>query len=232
MIIYGKQVVLYAICCYAKDIKEFYVAKTLEKAIFRKISALKKPILRIDIKKAQALAKNGNHQGIFANIAPLTPTPLNQLKKLNRIVVLCGISDVGNIGGIVRSAYCLGVEAIIISQINNPKIDSIIRASAGAMLSLPFGVEDNPLDVLNELKNESFACYGAGMEGEDIASFIPKKKWAVFLGNESSGLVSKISKKLDTIIAIRMYNCFDSLNVSVAAGIIMSYLDSNARQKT
>ena len=65
MIIYGKQVVLYALKRHASLIQEIYVAKEWDKQSFKIFSASKKPILRLDPKKAQALAHGGNHQGIF-----------------------------------------------------------------------------------------------------------------------------------------------------------------------
>ncbi len=227
MIIYGKQVVFYAMAHYAHLIEEIYLAKNWDKQSFKQISSLKKPIICLDHKKAQALAKGGNHQGIFAKILPIEPCDLSQLKNLQKLIVVCGITDVGNLGAIFRSAYCLGVQGIIITQITNPKIPAIIRASAGALLSMPYHIAQNPLDVINELKMSGFECYGANMQGENVAQFKPARKWALFLGSESQGLKAKISKKLDRMLAIKMYNTFDSLNVSVAAGIIMAHLDFN-----
>lgn len=227
MIIYGKQVVLYALKRHASLIQEIYVAKEWDKQSFKIFSASKKPILRLDPKKAQALAHGGNHQGILAKITPLDSTPLSELKAASRLLVLCGISDVGNLGAIFRSAYCLGVQGIIIAQIASPKIEGIIRASAGAAFDMPFCVQENPLSLINELKTAGFCLYGADMSGEDVAHFSPAQKWALFLGNESEGLMTKISKKLDKMLSIKMRADFDSLNVSVAAGIMMSHLDSN-----
>ncbi|GAD17777.1 23S rRNA (guanosine(2251)-2'-O)-methyltransferase RlmB [Helicobacter fennelliae] len=227
MIIYGKQVVLYAIKHCSEKIQQIYLAKEWDKHTFRQCANLNKPIIRLDPKKAQALAKGGNHQGILAEIAPILPCRFDELKQYSRILVLCGISDVGNLGAIFRSAYCLGVEGIIITQIQNPKLESIARTSSGAIFSLPFCIINNPLDVLNELKLAGFECYGADMRGENIAHLKPAQKWSLFLGNESEGLMTKISKKVDKILSIKMRNGFDSLNVSVAAGIVMAYLDSN-----
>ena len=229
MIIYGKQVVFYAMAHYAHLIEEIYLAKKWDKQSFKQISALKKPIIYLDNKKAQALAKGGNHQGIFAKITPLEACSFTQIKNMQKILIACEITDVGNLGAIFRSAHCLGVQGVIITEIANPKIPAIIRTSAGAIFGVPFCVVQNTLDVINELKMSGFACYGAHMQGDDIAQFEPAQKWALFLGNESEGLKAKILKKLDRMLAIKMYNAFDSLNVSVAAGILMAYLDSNKR---
>ena len=227
MIIYGKQIVLYAIAHHSDKICELYLAKEVDSRLFATIKSCRKPILRLDSKKAQALARGGNHQGVLARITPLESTSFAHIKQCQKILVLCGISDMGNIGGIFRSAYALGVEAIIIAQIKSPKMEQILRASSGAAFGLPFCVVENILDRINELKMAGFALYGADMRGDNIAHFNPAKKWAMFLGDESQGLYDKIAKKLDRILSIQMHNSFNSLNVSVAAGIMMAYLDSN-----
>lgn len=227
MIIYGKQIVFYAIKHHKNKILEFYLAKEMPQDVFRKLRKLNKPILRLDTKRAQALANGRNHQGIFAKIMPLEPIPFAIIKQYQKILVLCGISDMGNIGGIFRSAYALGIEAILIAHIQSPKIEQILRTSSGAAFDIPFCTTTNVLDAINELKNAGFACYGADMQGENIATFYPKEKWALFLGEEARGLYTKITKKLDKILSIKMYHDFNSLNVSVAAGIMLAYLDSN-----
>lgn len=229
MIIYGKQIVLYALAHYPQYIEEFYLAKEIEPKVFSQMRKLDKPILRLDSKKAQALARGGNHQGFFARITPLESTPFASMKQFQRILVLCGMSDVGNIGAIFRSAYALGVQAVIISHIKSPKIEQILRASSGAMFAMPFCVVDNVLAYMNDLQGAGFCLYGADMGGENVAEFVSSQKWALFLGEESQGLYDKIAKKLDKILAIQMHNNFDSLNVSVAAGILMAYLDSNTK---
>lgn len=231
MIIYGKQIVLYALAHYPHFIQELYLAKDIEPKLFAQMRKLRTPILRLDPKKAQALAHGGNHQGILARITPLEPVAFATIKQCDRILVLCGMSDVGNIGAIFRSAYALGVQAIIISHIKSPKIEPILRASSGAAFAMPFCVVENILSSMNDLRGAGFSLYGADMGGENIAGFCPSRKWALFLGEESQGLYDKITKKLDKIVSIHMHHNFDSLNVSVAAGILMAYLDSNTKAR-
>lgn len=226
MIIFGKQIVQFVIANHADLIEEIYLAKEIDRDIFKNLARLNKPILRLDSKKAQSLAHGGNHQGFLAKIKPLTQTPFAQIKKLNKIVVLCGISDVGNIGAIFRSALCLGAEGVIITETNNLKIENLIRASSGAIFEIPFCVVKNPLDCINELKNEGILCIGADMKGENARFYNAPKKFALFMGSEGAGLSQKILKKLDKIISIKMYNGFNSLNVSVALGILLAFLDS------
>jgi 23S rRNA (guanosine2251-2'-O)-methyltransferase len=83
-------------------------------------------------------------------------------------------------------------------------------------------IKKNTLDIINELKQVDFICIGSGVDGQDEKDMkVPTKK-ALFLGNESTGIPRKILTKLDEIIKIEMKKDFDSLNVSVAAGILIN----------
>lgn len=225
MIIYGKQVVLYAIEKSPQSIQEIYLAKELEKPLFNKLSKVGAKIIRLDNKKAQALARGGNHQGILAKITPLKMGEKKEIFALKKLVVLCGISDVGNIGSIVRSAYALGVEGMVVcGELSAKAMEGIIRSSAGAMLDFYYFCHSHPLELIHELKEAKFVCYGADMGGEEISRVQKSEKWALFLGSEGEGLGKKIIQKMDKIICIEMKNNFDSLNVGVAAGILIHTL--------
>lgn len=170
MIIFGKQPVLYAIMHHKDKIQEIYVAKQLPKEVFSTLKSTNKPIIVLDNKKAQALAHGRNHQGIFAKITPLHPTPLNMMKSFENLLLLVGLSDVGNIGSIVRSAYCLGACGVILAQnnIHQNAIEGIVRSSSGALLDMPFCIIPNVFDCLNELKMANFTLLGADMAGESV----------------------------------------------------------------
>lgn len=225
MIIYGKQVVLYAIQKNPKIIQELYVAKELEKTLFNQLVKVGAKIIRVDSKKAQALARGGNHQGILAKIVPLRAGEKKELFAMKKLVVLCGISDVGNIGSIARSAYALGIEGMVFcGELSEKAMEGVIRSSAGAMLDFFFFCTPHCLELIHELKEAKFVCYGADMGGEEVSRIENNEKWALFLGSEGEGLGKKIIQKMDKIISIEMKNNFDSLNVGVAAGILMHRL--------
>lgn len=221
MIIFGKQPVMYALQTCPWRFEEIYLAKELARQDFLPLSKLDKPIKRIDSKKAQALAHGGNHQGILVKLTPPQEESLQSLKTRRSLLVLCGISDVGNIGSIFRTAYAMGVEgvAIILPSLSPKAREGIARLSSGAFLSLPYGVFSNVLDVAHELKEEGFTLLGADMEGK--GSIQAPQKWALFLGSESQGLSARLKHKLDTILSIKMHHSFDSLNVAVATGILL-----------
>lgn len=227
MIVYGKQIFLYILEHYADKIEEVYLTKDIDQKIFSKLIKLGVKIYRLDNKKAQALARGGNHQGYLAKISCIQPVGKREILALNTLIVLCGISDVGNIGSIFRSAYSLGVEGVIIGgNLSQKAIEGCIRSSAGAIFSLPFFFTPHPLELICELKEKEKVCYGADMEGEEILGISPAKKWALFLGSEGEGLSGKIKQKMDKIVSIEMKRNFNSLNVGVATGILIHRLQN------
>ena len=220
MIVFGKQIFMYILEKYPKLIKNIYLAKEIDKKIFSKIGRLNQKIIKLDFKKAQAMSRGGNHQGFLLEIEPYEFSHFDSLKKQNFLLVLHGITDVGNIGAIVRSAYSLGVDGIIISGIKNIKIDAVARSSSGALFDMPIAMMQNELDTINELKQVGFTLYGADKSGIDIRSTEITLKKALFMGSEGEGLSNKLLKKMDKLLSIKMEREFESLNVSVATAIL------------
>ena len=224
MIIYGKQIVLYVLEKHSDLIEEIFLSKEIDNKLFSRFAKLNKKIHRVDNQKAQALAKGGNHQGMILKLSEFNYTPLKQMKDMNFIVVLDGLTDVGNIGAIARTAYSLGVQGLIASNIKTVNNSGAIRTSAGALLDLPFCVHPRSVDLASELIDAGFTLIGATMDGVDLKKYgkIEKTdKVALFLGNEGEGISPKVAKKLDLKVSIKMEQEFDSLNVSAAAAILI-----------
>jgi 23S rRNA (guanosine2251-2'-O)-methyltransferase len=222
MIVYGKQVFWYIAEKHPNIIKEVLLSKDIDKKSFNKIVKLNKKIIKLDNKKAQSLAKGGNHQGYFLDVEDFTLTPLNKIKKLDKLILLDGVSDVGNIGSIVRTAYALGFDGIIATNVKQLQTESIIRSSSGAMIDLPFSIVPNCGDLVNELIHEKFTLIGASLGGTNAKDLEYKNKKVVLcLGSEGAGLSKKISNKLHEKVKIEMKRDFDSLNVSVAGAILI-----------
>ncbi|MDD2951096.1 MAG: 23S rRNA (guanosine(2251)-2'-O)-methyltransferase RlmB [Sulfuricurvum sp.] len=221
MLIYGKQPVYYAIERHKDRIKTLYLAKELDKKEYSVLMKMGFEIKRIPEKAAQAMVKGGNHQGFIAEISQVVPYASPFLKKCDFVVILNSITDMGNIGSLIRSAYALGVQAIVISGIKEPNLEPMIRTSSGAALDLPIVIIHNIHDVLHELKQSGFQVYGAVMDGQDIRETTFATKRALVLGNEGEGLSGRVQKSLDVGISIPMAHDFDSLNVGVAGAILM-----------
>ncbi len=185
MIIYGKQIVLYVLEKHPDLIEELIFSKEIDNKLFSKFLKLGKKVIRVDNKKAQALAKGGNHQGFFLRLKEFEYSAIKELKDMNFILVLDGLTDVGNIGAIVRTAYSLGVDGIIASNVKSLNNSGIIRTSSGAMLDLPFAIYPKSIDLANELSQCGFTLIGATMDGHDLKKYgkITKDdKVALFLG--------------------------------------------------
>ena len=100
-------------------------------------------------------------------------------------------------------------------------LDGIARTSTGALFDMPFAIETNIHDVLNDFKMKGFTLYGAEMGGEDIRNVAVSQKRVLVLGSEGQGLSSRVVSKLDQVVSIKMAHQFDSLNVGVAGAILM-----------
>ncbi len=221
MLIYAKQPVYYVLNHHPQKIKTLYLAKEVEKKEYSRLMKMGFTLKRIPPEAAQKMCKNGNHQGFLAEVDPFTFTPYTDMLDKDFIVVLAGLTDVGNIGAIVRSAYALGVDGIVACGVKNLAVEPILRTSTGALFDLPFALEHNIHNVLNDFKTSGFVSYGADMGGEDIRNTQLHKKRLLVLGSEGQGLTKRIVAKLDNIISIKMAHEFDSLNVSVAGAILM-----------
>lgn len=219
MIVYGKQIFFYIAQNHPELIEEIYLAKELDKKLFSKVNKLDKKIIKLDKMKAQSLARGGNHQGFLLKIKYIEYADIKDLKKEDFLLVLVGLTDVGNIGAIIRSAYALGVRGVVISgtKIN---LEGIVRSSAGALLDMPVALFSDTATLVNELKQQGFETYAADMSGEDVRDVRFAEKKVLLLGSEGEGIPNRILKACDKKIKIAMEREFDSLNVSAAAAIL------------
>lgn len=221
MLIYAKQPIYYLINNYPQKIKTLYLAKELDKKEYSRLMKMGFEIKRIPNEAAVKMSKNANHQGFLAEVEDYKLHDYQTFLNKDFVIVLAGLTDVGNIGAIVRSAYALGVDAIIVSGIKHLNIEPLLRTSTGALFDMPLAVENNIHNLLNDFKMSGFISYGADMGGVDIREAKIVKKRVLVLGNEGEGLTSRVSSKLDNIVSIKMVHDFDSLNVSVAGAILM-----------
>jgi len=148
---------------------------------------------------------------------------INKVMQHKKIILLDSISDPGNLGSIIRTADWFGVNSIYVSMecvdVFNPKV---VQATMGSLSRVRVIKVDLAL-MLNKIKNNNIICYGASLSGQNIYNFKKSSQCAIVLGNESNGINKKILTLLDEEILIPSKNkSIDSLNVSVAFGIILS----------
>jgi len=221
MLIYAKQPIYYLINRYPHKIKTLYLSKELDKKEYSRLMKMNFEIKRIPNEAAVKMSKNANHQGFLAEVEDYKLHDYQTFLNKEFVLVLAGLTDVGNIGALVRSAYALGVDAVVVSGVKHLNIEPILRTSTGALFDMPLAVEQNIHNLLNDFKMSGFRSYGADMGGIDIRDVKPAQKRVLVLGNEGEGLTSRVSSKLDNIVSIKMAHDFDSLNVSVAGAILM-----------
>lgn len=222
MQIYGKQPIYYYIEKHPQKIKTLYLAKELDKKEYSRLMRMGFEVKRIPNEAAQKMTKSANHQGFIAEVEGIKIYPLAEFKDNAFTLILSGVSDVGNIGALIRSAYALGIDGVVVCGMKHLNVENIVRTSSGAAADMKIAVVNNVLDVMNELSMYGISIYGATLEGEDvrkIEKFAPQR--ALMLGSEGEGLINKVVKRLDYPIKIEMENSFDSLNVSAAGAILM-----------
>jgi len=221
MLIYAKQPINYIIENHPLKIKTLYLAKEIDKKEYSRLMKMGFEIKRIPSDAAGKMCKNASHQGILAEVEDYHLHGYKSFLNYEFVLVLSGLTDVGNIGAIIRTAYALGVEAVIACGVKSLPLEAIARTSTGALFDMPFAIETNIHDVINDLKMSGFSTYGADMGGTDIREVKVKGKRALFLGSEGEGLTARVSSKLDEIVSIKMAHKFDSLNVGAAGAILM-----------
>jgi len=221
MLIYAKQPIYYLIDHHPDKIKRLYLAKDIEKKEYARLAKMGFEIKRIPNEAAVKMSKGASHQGFLAEVEAIECALLHEMKQANFLLVLAGVTDVGNIGSLVRSAYALGVEGVIATNIKQLPLEAVARVSTGALFDMPFAIEKNIYDVLNELKTSGFTLFGADMGGVDVRAVQVPKKRVLVMGSEGAGLPKRVNSKLDTIISVKMKHEFDSLNVAVAGAILM-----------
>lgn len=219
MIIYGKQLFLHLLNRHPQKFIRIILAKECEKEIFKKIAATGVKIERADAKKAQALARGGNHQGFLAEVEEFSFGDLASVKDDKFVPILYGLTDVGNIGAIMRSAYALGADSVIVVA-NNLNMAGVVRASSGAAYELNVVKVADGLSVLNELKQSDFEIYAASADGTNFKELKLGAKNALVMGNEEEGIPARALKKCDCAVSIKMREGWDSLNVSAAFAIL------------
>jgi len=147
---------------------------------------------------------------------------LENNKLSNKILILDAVQDPGNLGALMRSAKAFGFETIILGEgccdIYN---DKVIRSSQGAIFKLSF-IHANLVEFISNLKD--YDIYGTDVvNGIDVNEIKEKNKIAIILGNEGNGVSQKVKELVNKNIYIPLNNT-ESLNVSVAGGIIMYVL--------
>lgn len=141
------------------------------------------------------------------------------------VVILDRVTDPHNVGAIIRSCDQFGADLVIMPEHNSANDiqsnDVIARSSAGASAWVPFTVVNNLVRAVEKLKEAGFWVYGADAGGETCGKIDFPEKTVIIMGSEGTGMSSLLEKQCDTIVSIPTCGKIDSLNVSVAAGVLL-----------
>lgn len=166
-----------------------------------------------------------SHQGIILDIEDFCYTDYSLFfeEENAKVVILDHIEDPHNLGAIIRTCEAAGITGIIIPKDRSVDVNStVMKTSAGALENTRISKVTNLVNVIDELKDNGFWIVGTAMENAvDYRDIDYTGKIALVIGNEGKGMSSSITKECDYIAKIPMYGKINSLNASVAAGIMI-----------
>src|SRR5436190_6339637 len=171
----------------------------------------------------ERLAESGAHQGVIALGAARKYAEIETVAESNLIVVLDGVEDPHNLGAIIRTAHAAGAGAVVIPERRAAGLtDVVAKAAAGALEHLPVVRVGNINRALDDVKDRGFTVYGVDERGAvDYDQVAYRAPAALVFGGEGKGIHDMVRKRCDAVLRIPMSGKISSLNVSVAAGIVL-----------
>ncbi len=176
------------------------------------------------------------HQGFIAEVTDFKYCELEDILAYAEekgqppfVLILDGVEDPHNLGSIIRVAECAGVHGVIIPRHRSVSVnDTVVKVSAGAASHVKVAKVTNINDAIEELKSKNVWVYAADMDGDSIYNARLTGAIAFVIGGEGQGVKRLTKQKCDGIVALPMYGKVNSLNASVAAGIVVyEYLRQN-----
>ena len=227
-LVYGKNPVIEAIRA-KKALKVFVVTNFNDQKVLNLIKDNKVNMVSISPNEMDKMC-NGVHQGIAAELKPYQTVSLEEIiikakkKEKKIIVMLDGIEDPHNLGAIMRSADVFEASGIILPKHNSVTLNATVaKTSAGAINYVPVAVVNNLNQAIKELKEEGF--WIVSTDGSATISYSSLKydfPVVVVIGSEGKGVSSLVLKNSDYIVKIPQFGHVNSLNASVAAGILLA----------
>lgn len=216
-----------------KDIDKVLVKRDLQGELFRELQDTLRhyniPMQRVPVEKLESLTRK-NHQGVVAYISAVTYYRLEEvipaLFEEGRnpfIVVLDGLTDVRNFGAIARTCEVAGVDAIVIPQRGSVSVNAdAVKTSAGALLRIPVCRERNIREAIVFLKNSGIKVVAATEKAANLYTSVDYSvPTAIVMGSEDEGIAAENLRICDELVKIPQFGAIGSLNVSVAAGILI-----------
>lgn len=215
-------------------VEQILISKGEKEGSIVKIMALAKEkgvvIKEVDRKKLDSLSQGESHQGVVAMVTPFRYSEIQDILDRAKereespfIIILDEIEDPHNLGSIIRTAELCGAHGIIIPKRRNVGVTpTVYKTSAGAVNYMKIAKVSNINNTIDELKKENIWVYGADGEAENFSYNVDfKGAVALVIGSEGRGISKLTREKCDVMVKIPMVGKVNSLNASVAGGILM-----------
>ena len=198
-------------------------------AIIAKCSARGILIKEVSPQKLDYYCGGANHQGVavmfasqeYSTVEDILQTA-NERNEMPFIIICDEIEDPHNLGAIIRTAEACGVHGIIIPKRRSASLNATVaKTAAGALEYMKVARVTNISNTIDELKEKGVWVFGADMDGRDYTLLDYDTPCAIVIGNEGKGIGTLVAKKCDGIISLPMHGKINSLNASVAAGVLM-----------
>lgn len=231
-LIFGTRAVIEAVAA-GKEIDKIILQKGLSNQLFNELrKAIQGKDIPLQFVPPEKLSRitTKNHQGVVAYVAEVTYYEVEDMLtqtfekgKVPLILILDRVTDVRNFGAIARSADCAGVDFIVIPSRGAAQINAdAVKTSAGALNRMPVCREENLKDTIEYLKESGLQIVSCHEKTESYHFDADlTKPTAIIMGSEENGISNEYLKRSDMQVKIPMVGNIASLNVSVAAGIIL-----------
>ena len=198
-------------------------------AIIAKCRAKGILIKEISLQKLDYYCGGANHQGVAVMFASQEYATVEDMFALAEtrgekpFLIICDeIEDPHNLGAIIRTAEATGVHGVIIPERRSASLNATVaKAACGALEYVPVARVTNIANTIDALKERGVWVFGADMDGDDYTRTDFDTPCALVIGNEGKGIGALTAKKCDAVISLPMHGKINSLNASVAAGILM-----------
>lgn len=233
MYIYGKNVV-YEKLKSDDLVKEAFVFKKFSDQEIIDLLKMKKIDIKWVDKYQLDKMVNGLHQGIILNVLDFDTVSLDNIlnndSKYPLIVMLDHLEDPHNFGAIIRSCEALGVDGIIIPNDRSVDINgTVIKTSAGAIQYMKIAKVSNLVNTIKVLKDKGYWIIGTDMNGTSYNDMKYDMPICLVIGNEGKGMSRLVKESCDYVVSIDMVGKTNSLNASVATGIMMAKIQNSRK---
>jgi 23S rRNA (guanosine2251-2'-O)-methyltransferase len=227
--IYGVHAVYEALASRQVPIERIHFAREMHSPKLQKVLDLARergvPVRKEERAVLDRLAEGAVHQGLVAISAAASYADFEVLFKtpLPLIVILDGVEDPHNLGAVMRTAEACGASGIVVPDRHSaPLSAAVVKTSAGASAYLPIVRVKNVVNAIDEIKRRGVWVVGVDAAGtKDWTEFDYKGPIAVVLGGEHRGVRRLVREHCDVIVRLPMLGKIESLNISVAAGVLM-----------